>query len=112
MSKQFKRAVRVADLIKREVAILFLNDINDPRLKGLNVTSVKLTDDLSLAKIYFVTHEDENTVLEVLEKVSGFIKKNLSKKLKLRKMPELHFYYDDVFENGLKIDKLLTNIKG
>lgn len=109
--KAFSRSLRVADQIHKEVSKMFLFDINDPRFKQLNITSVKLSPDLSIAKIYFVTHDFDKSVLEALKKATGFIRKNLSKILSLRKMPEIFFYYDEVFEKAMNIDKILYKIK-
>lgn len=110
--KAFSRSLRVADQIHKEVSKMFLFEINDPRFKQINITSVKLSPDLSIAKIYFVTHDYDKSVLEALKKVSGFIRKNLSKTLSLRKLPEIFFYYDEVFEKAMSIDKILYKIKG
>jgi ribosome-binding factor A len=46
-----------------------------------------------------------------LESVKGYIRKQLSKTLKLRKVPELEFYYDEVFEHGMHMENLLKSIK-
>lgn len=109
--KAFPRSLRVADQIHKEVSKMFLFEINDPRLKQISITSVKLSPDMSIAKIYFVTHEFDKSILEALKKTSGFIRKNLSKILILRKVPEIFFYYDEVFEKAISIDKILYKIK-
>lgn len=112
MKKQnFKRADRVADTLKKEIAKLFLFDINDARFSNINITEVKLSPDLSIAKIYYVRDEYNEDVHNALTNVKSFIKKNISKTLSLRKIPDLNFYYDDVFEAGFKIDLILNKIK-
>jgi len=109
--QSFKRADRVADTLKKEIAKLFLFEINDSRLASINITQVKLSDDLSVAKIYYVNNEYKEETHLALSNVISFIKKNISKSLSLRKIPEFNFYYDDVFEEGFKIDKILSKLK-
>jgi len=112
MKKQsFKRADRVADTLRKEIAKLFLFEINDARFYNINITQVKLSDDLSVAKIYYVRDGFNEETHQALSNVRSFIKKNISKVLSLRKIPELNFYYDDVFEAGFKIDTILNKIK-
>lgn len=111
--KAYPRSFRLADLLKQEISLLFINDISDPRLSDVNITDVKLSKDLKKANIYYVSRKSDN--LEDLEKaflsVGGFIKTKVSKKLSLKKMPTFNFYYDMVFENGIKIEKKLKEIK-
>ncbi len=99
-SKPYKRAQRVSDNIKREIANIFSLKINDPRLKGLTVTEVKLSDDLSSAKIFLsnylsqTTNQDEDGIIKALENSRSFVKKKLGENIKLKKMPELLFFID------------------
>ena len=93
-SLPFKRSQRVGDLIKKEVASIFLFDLRDPRLKNLTISRVDLSDDLSNATIFYLT--DLNTkkpqdIQKGLEKSKGFIKSRLGKNLKLRKIPRILF---------------------
>ncbi|MEI6092613.1 MAG: 30S ribosome-binding factor RbfA [bacterium] len=111
--RSYTRSTRIADLIKQEVANMFLNDVSDPRVKGITITDVRIGDDLKLAKIYYVSsekQEDELTV-EGLSKVRGFIRRELAKRIDFRRVPEIEFDYDHVFEQGMKMENLLRNIK-
>ncbi len=111
--KAFSRSDRVGDLIREEVARIFVNDIADPRVHGITITDVKLTPDLLTARIYYVSsnRKEVKIMTQGLESVKGYIRKQLSKILKLRKVPELEFYYDEVFENGMHMEALLKGIK-
>jgi ribosome-binding factor A len=110
--QNYKRAVRIADIIKKEIAKIFLFELNDSRFLNITITDLKLSDDLSIAKIYYVsTNSYSIEVHDALVNVIGYIKKKLSKTLTLRKLPDFTFYYDEVFENGFKIDKILNSIK-
>ena len=80
-SKPYKRAQRVSDNIRREIANIFSFEISDPRLKSLTVTEVKLSDDLSSAKIFLsdylnqALNEDQDDLSKALENSKPFVKK-------------------------------------
>jgi ribosome-binding factor A len=110
---QFKRADRVADLVKVEIADIILRRIRDPRVSRLTVTGVKMSDDLRTAKIFFVELGEDvchPETLEGLQKAGSFIKKELGKRLKLRYVPDLIFKQDTSFAYGSRIDSLISEI--
>ena len=93
-STPFKRSQRVSDLIRKEVASIFLFDLRDPRLKNLTISRVEMSDDLSNATIYYFSNflESEGDELQkVLAKSEGFIKLLLGKRLSLKKIPKIYF---------------------
>jgi ribosome-binding factor A len=110
----FKRATRVADLIMADISNILLKEVRDPRIKCVTITGVKLTDDLRLAKIFFVemgkdTCDPQTTI--ALQKATGFLKRELGKRLKLRYVPDIIFMIDESFAYGSRIDKLLAEIQ-
>jgi len=110
----FKRADRVADLVKVEIAEILRREAHDPRIANLTVTDVKLTDDLRSARIYVVELGKDRMSDEVgrgLAKAKGFLKRELGRRLQLRYVPELSFFYDPSFEYGSKIERLLKEIR-
>jgi ribosome-binding factor A len=109
----FKRADRVADLIRMEMADLLLKHVRDPRIGFLTITGVKMTDDLRTAKVFFVEmgkDECSEEVLAGLRRASGFLRGELGRRLKLRFAPELLFEYDSSFAYGNRIERLLSEI--
>ncbi len=110
----FKRADRVADLIKAEISDILLRRVRDPRIEHVTITGVKVTDDLRFAKVFFV-QMGENTcneeTLTGMRKAAGFLKRELGKRLHLRYVPTITFVYDESFEYGSRIDVLLEEIK-
>ena len=109
----FKRADRVADLIKIEISDILLKQIRDPRIGLVTITGVKVTDDLRLAKVFFVEMGKETFDPETmtgLEKATGFLKRELGKRLQLRFVPDLIFKIDYSFAYGSRIDRLLSQI--
>jgi ribosome-binding factor A len=110
----FKRADRVADLIQREISDILLRQVRDPRIRAVTITGVKVTDDLRTAKIYFVELARDTIhaqTLDGLEKATGFMRRELGKRLQLRCVPDLIFREDASFAYGSRIERLLTEIK-
>jgi ribosome-binding factor A len=110
----FKRADRVADLLKIEIADLLLKQIRDPRIGSVTITGVKVTDDLRTARVFFVELGKDSCSEEVetgLRKATGFLKRELGRRLQLRRVPELIFTYDPSFAYGNRIDTLLMEIR-
>lgn len=100
MPREFSRRHRVAEELKRELGILITTEVKDPRVRLVAITDVEVTTDLKYAKIYVgsfdVTAEKEKSgeVLEGLRAASGFLKRALGKRMRLRIMPELRFIED------------------
>lgn len=110
----FKRADRVADLIRSEISEIFSRRLKDPRIGAITVTDVRISDDLKIARIYFVLlGKDECSpgVKEGLKSAGGFLRKELGKRLQLNAVPQLIFSYDDSFVQGSRIEKLLAEVK-
>lgn len=114
MPPTFKRAARVSDLIIKEVSQMIVKgEIKDPRVSSAFITGATVSDNLSVANIFFSVLEDyadKNEVLKGLESAKGFIKTRLSKKLKMRKIPDLHFKFDTALETGYRVDEVLREI--
>ncbi len=113
MSK-FKRADRVADLIRMEIADILLKQIKDPRIGTVTVTGVKMSDDLRNAQVFFVEMGRDACSPETregLESAAGFLKRELGKRLQLRHVPEIDFAFDKSFAYGSHIERLLAEIR-
>ena len=109
----FSRADRVSGLIQEVLSDLLKKDIHDPRLKMATITNVKMSRDLKLARVYFSIFGDSSkaqAAVDGFESARGFIKRSLARKLSLRYMPDLKFFYDESFEYGSHIDELLRKI--
>ncbi len=103
---------RLNNTFKEKISEILHNDIKDKNVKFVTITDVKITADLSFAKIYFTSLEDDKTkVLQSLNKAGSFIRCALCDKVKIRKMPEIHFVYDESFEYGEKIENIIEEIK-
>lgn len=111
----FSRSERVSEEVKRIVSHIINNDLKDPRLEGfITVTKVEVPRDLRHAKIFISVYGDEtkkNQALDGLKNASGFIRKELAGKIRMRYVPEISFKIDESIEYSLQINKLLEQIK-
>lgn len=111
----YKRADRVGDVILKEISQMILKeDIKDPRVQSVVLTNIKITDDLSMARVFFTVMGDavsREEILLGLRSASGFIKRELSKRIRMRRVPNLQFEFDTVLEQGYRIDDLLRGAK-
>ena len=104
---------RIASSIVRELSSIFYNEVNNNILKSVTIVDAKVTNDLSMAKVYytFLGDYDKVTIQDELKKSSGFLRTELAKKLDIRNIPELRFVYDESTEYGEHIDEIIEEIK-
>jgi ribosome-binding factor A len=113
MTREFSRNQRLGNQLLRTLNELLRFETKDPRLEGVTLTSVDLTRDLSVAKVYFSTLQpdaDPAPVQEGLERASGFLRGQLGKAIKVRHVPELRFMHDDSAAIGAQIDRLIDGV--
>ena len=110
MKRLSQRAQRVADQIQRELAALLRGEVKDPRVGRITITSVEVSADLSHAKVFF-THlagrEHAEEAVQALQRTAGFLRSELSRRLDLYSVPQLHFAYDDSIETGMRLSQLI-----
>ncbi len=113
MPKEFSRARRVEEQIKRELASMISKEVDESGLGLVTFTAVDLASDLSLAKVYFTllgADLDEKQGEKVLNEASPHLRHCLSKVMTLRTVPRLIFYYDVSIERGNKMEALLDEV--
>jgi ribosome-binding factor A len=112
MKKHSPRPQRVGDQIQRELAELLRLQVKDPRIGMVTVTAVDVAPDLSHAKVY-VTHLGGSgqaaAVVSALAHTAGYLRRELSHRLKIYTVPELRFFYDDSIESGLRLSRLIDD---
>ena len=109
------RVDRVSEDIKREIAAI-MRELKDPRIQGmLTVVNVDVSSDASFAKVYVSAMEGIETAklaVKGLTSATGYIRREVGKRLHLRKTPELKFIADDSIEYGMHIAKKLEDLIG
>lgn len=113
MSKPtFKRAARVGDQMKEEIADIIMRKIKDPRIGFVTVTDVEVADDLRNAKVFVSVYGgDRDRTLKGLESATAFIRSELGRRMRLKFTPELLFRFDSTVEQGAHIMELLKTIE-
>ena len=105
-----RRPERVAEMVLRELSQLLLRDLKDPRLRGITLTRVKMSDDLRHGRVFFSHLEGRAHAPEAIKgfrSASGFIRRHIGRTLQLRYTPELDFEFDPGIENAARVDELL-----
>jgi ribosome-binding factor A len=109
-----RRAERVSSIIKQELSYLLREQVNDPRLASfISITEVSTSSDLRLTKVFISTlgnEVDKNEMLKGFAAASGFLRKQLANRLKLKHTPELSFHLDESIERGAEIIRLIEQV--
>jgi len=110
MPREFSRNQRLGTQIMRSLSELLRFETKDPRLQDISLTSVDLSRDLSVARVYFSLlnpEESPEAAMEGLRKASGFLRAKLGSAIKVRHVPELRFVHDDSAAQSDKISQLI-----
>jgi ribosome-binding factor A len=108
------RIERVGNLIRDEISELLQRQVKDPRLGNfVTVTEVSISPDLRYAKVFIScigSEEIKRDSLSGLAAATGFLRSQLAKRLRLRRIPELSFHWDDSIERGAHLLQLIDEV--
>ena len=110
-----RRTDRMSDLVRAELSDLILREIKDPRIKLVSLTEVDVTSDLRRAVVRVSALGDEaqrEAAVEALRHAKGFLRTELSHRLRTRVTPELVFELDRGAEHSQKISDILEGLHG
>jgi len=116
MAGEVKRAVRMAERLRQELANLLTRRVRDPRVVGVTVTRVEMPDDLRMARVYVRLLEGgddaarQDEALVGLGRAAGMLRKEATQALGLRYAPDLKFYYDAGQDKAMRIEELLAEV--
>lgn len=108
------RPTRVGEQIRIELSDLLAREVHDPGIGFLTLTHVKVTPDLQQARVYYTTMGDERARRDshrALERATPFLRRQLGRRLRLRRIPELQFFFDDSIERQDRIERILQEIQ-
>ncbi|MDT8406532.1 MAG: 30S ribosome-binding factor RbfA [Methylococcales bacterium] len=112
MAREFSRATRVASEMQKELAMILQRELDSRRLGFATVNEVALNHDLSVAKVYFTVLNADDAQKQrstrYLNEAAPMIRSLMGKKIRLRVLPEIRFYYDDSIDTGYRISRLLA----
>lgn len=113
MPKEYSRSERMAEQVRRELAELVRDEVKDPRVQWVSFTAVKVSRDLSNAVVYFtmLKDEDRDAAVEALNKAAGFLRHQLSGRIRSRIVPSLKFVYDVSIERGTSMESLIARAR-
>lgn len=112
-NKDFSRSQRVVEQIRRELAELIRTEVKDPRVGFITLTDVEISPDYAHAKVFFTSMTGEDGLPEILvglRRASGFLRRELGRRVRIHTTPELHFVYDSSVENGSRMSKLIDEV--
>ncbi len=109
-----KRSEKVADLIQKEISLMLLRDIKDPRIGFITITRVTVSDDCRLAKVYYSvagTASERERSMEGLASAKGYVRKELGRRVRLRYTPDIIFQFDPSIEYAIHIGEVMDQLK-
>ena len=121
MKDPHQRILQLESLLRAEISKIFFKKIKDPRIARITITNVVLSNDLRIAKVFFRLFRINNSftipeniedIIESVNKAAGFIRYQLKKRLHLKIIPSLKFFFDDSVEYAEMIENKLRQIKG
>ena len=108
--KAYSRSDRVAEQVRRELAELIQLEVKDPRIGMISLTAVELTPDYAHAKVFFTTLATADKLPDIqagLRAASGFLRRELGRRVRIHTLPELHFHHDQSIERGTELSSLI-----
>ena len=113
MPKEYSRSQRVVEQIHRELAEMIRLEVKDPRVGFITISGVEITPDYAHAKVFFTSMTGEAEVPEILQglrRASGFLRRELGRRMRIHTIPELHFHYDRSVEEGARLSRLIDDV--
>ncbi|MDP3837864.1 MAG: 30S ribosome-binding factor RbfA [Methylococcales bacterium] len=114
MAKEFGRNARVSSQMQKELSLVLQRDVKDVRLGFVTINEVVVSKDLAVAKIYVtVLNADEQAKkdnVKLLNELAPMIRHELAKRMRLRHISTLRFYYDTSFDTGMRVAELLSDV--
>jgi ribosome-binding factor A len=107
------RPARVGDQIRVEISDLLAREVSDPGIGFITVTHVTVTPDLQQARVFYTSLGDEKARREsqrALHRATPFLRRQLGRRLRLRRIPELQFFFDESVERQDRIERILQDI--
>ena|SRR5262245_5289359 len=108
------RPDRVGEAIRDELSQLIAREVHDPGIGFLTLTRVSVTQDLQLARVYYTSLGDERAQRETakaLKRATPFLRRQIGSRIRLRRVPELTFFYDESIARTDRIEQILQDLK-
>jgi ribosome-binding factor A len=109
-----QRPTRIGEQIREDLSELIAREVHDPGIGFITITRVQVTPDLQQARVYYTTMGDAKARREsdrALQRASPFLRRQLGRRLRLRRIPELQFFFDESVEKQDRIERILQEIQ-
>ena len=114
MPREFARRDRVSSQMQKELSYVLQREIEDDRLGFITINDVMVSKDLAVAKIYVTVlnadSDEKKRSIKALNELAPIIRHQLAKRMRLRHISMLNFYYDDSFDTGMRVAELLSDV--
>lgn len=110
---QGSRPERVGEEIRQELSLALARDVHDPGIGFVTLTRVKVSPDLQLARVYYTqigSEQERRDTTRALERARPFLRRQLGSRIRLRRVPELQFQFDESVENQARIESILSEL--
>jgi ribosome-binding factor A len=107
------RPERVGEAIRDELSTLLAREVHDPGIGFITLTTVKVSPDLQLARVYYTMMGDEKALKDTakaLGRATPFLRRQIGSRLRLKRVPSLEFFFDESIERGDRIERILNDI--
>ena len=111
---QGSRPERVGEAIRQELSVMLQREVHDPGIGFVTLTRVKVSPDLQVVRVYYTVIGDDRERRETakaLERAVPFLRRQIGQRVRLRRVPELHFEYDESIEKQDRIEKILLDLQ-
>ncbi len=111
---QGSRPDRVADQIRSELALLLTREVRDPGIGFVTITRVQMTPDLQQARVFYTVLGDDQArknTGRAIERAGPFLRRQIGSRLRLKRVPELTFLYDESIAGRDRIERLLNEVR-
>lgn len=114
MKERSQRCQRIGDQLRDEISSMLLRDVKDPRIGFVTVMDVEVSPDLGQATVYYTVYgsdQEKADSLSGLRSTASFMRRELGRRLHLKRIPVLHFRYDKTTDKGAHMDDLFVRIE-
>jgi ribosome-binding factor A len=111
---QGSRPDRVGEQIRQELSQIIAQQVHDPGVGFITLTRVKVTPDLQLARVLYTVMGDDKQkkeTVKALERAIPFLRRQIGSRVRLRRVPDLQFFYDESIEHQDRIEQILLDLK-
>jgi ribosome-binding factor A len=111
---QGARPQRVGEELRHSLAELLAREVHDPGLGFVTITGVRVSPDLQIARVMYTSFGDEKArkdTAKALGRATPFLRRAIGQRLRLRRVPELTFHFDESVENQARIEKILLDLE-